>query len=266
MDALCLPAPAVPAAPHTCQPWASGAAALPHVSLTPPLPAPAPPCSGRRSDEKVPRPGGQDGASTEPTTKLWMGGIDGSASAETVRSVFGRCACCWGLPRTCTAWCLGLGCCSLLGAGVCPDLHCLVLGLGRACTAWAVGCGPRVRAVCTWRGCTRDLFQQGAQPGGTSRTPCAQRLSWSAHHSVLAAGLAPSTTTSCSRRPTRRGAPTSGGACAWGLVVCLGWMHRGCPPWAVQHCPAVGLHVMRQLLLATPLVVLPLLLPACGCC
>lgn len=115
----------------------------------------------------------------------------------------------------------------------------------------------------TWRGRTRDLFQQRAQAGVTSRTSCAQqRMSWLAHHFVLAAGLGPSTTTSCSLPRTRRGAPTSGGACAWGLVVYLGWMHCGCPLWAVQRCPAVGLHVVRLRLLATPLVV-PLLLMTC---
>ncbi|KAL4436566.1 hypothetical protein ABPG75_003705 [Micractinium tetrahymenae] len=53
-------------------------------------PRPTARSTGRRSDDKPSRPGGQDGASPEPTTKLWMGGIDGTASAETVRAVFGR--------------------------------------------------------------------------------------------------------------------------------------------------------------------------------
>lgn len=53
-------------------------------------PAPAHRASHRRSDDRAARMVGQDGASPDPTTKLWMGGIDGNASAETVRQVFGR--------------------------------------------------------------------------------------------------------------------------------------------------------------------------------
>ncbi|PSC68073.1 Ataxin-2 binding isoform F [Micractinium conductrix] len=53
-------------------------------------PAPVSRSSGRHSDDRACRPGGQDSASADPTTKLWMGGIDGSASADTVRGVFGR--------------------------------------------------------------------------------------------------------------------------------------------------------------------------------
>jgi hypothetical protein len=65
----------------------AGHTPLAHSTQAPPF---SPPCSDRRSEDKAARPGGQDGASVEPTTKLWMGGIDGAASAETVRTIFGR--------------------------------------------------------------------------------------------------------------------------------------------------------------------------------
>jgi hypothetical protein len=91
-----------------------------------------PPSLGRRSDEKVPRPGGQDGASADPTTKLWMGGIDGSASAETVRSVFGRFGAIYDYElqpathekgRTDQWGCVPLGCRAAVGAAVVAGLQ-----------------------------------------------------------------------------------------------------------------------------------------------
>ena len=89
---------ALPTPPCPCPPPILYPVALSPPHRPPLLPAPccAPsPRSGRRSDDKVARPGGQDGASADPTTKLWMGGIDGAASAETVRAVFGRWGCSW---------------------------------------------------------------------------------------------------------------------------------------------------------------------------
>ena len=173
--------------------------------------------SGRHSDDRACRPGGQDSASADPTTKLWMGGIDGSASADTVRGVFGR----WGGSRGAG----GLGS-RARGRLATPRA---VLGRWAAaeCNAgsWAGAAWPGL-----WFGLPDGACKGGAGGGGPKRSPTSRnhrlRTDYSRPASISAnagsspcpsclpcppcppAGLAPSTIMSCSRPRMRRAAPT----------------------------------------------------------